>query len=101
MLLPERQSEIRERALDVLQALLAEAFDGEKIILAFANEAADGADGRVVERGFDALGKREFRDARLQHLGVDGGSLLVAGARAGGVRGGSRPRAPFLPKTHD
>src|SRR3989338_5131449 len=64
------KAEIREGALDVLQALLAQAFNCKKIVFAFAHQAADGAYRGIVERHFNALREIQFTNARLEHFGI-------------------------------
>ena len=55
LLRAQGQTEVRKCALDVLQTLLAEAFDRKEIILALADETANGADGSRIKRFLDTL----------------------------------------------
>src|SRR3989344_380607 len=80
----EREAHVGKCAFDILQTLLTETLDGEEVVLALADQAADRADGSVVERLLYTLRHAELRDAGLQDLGVHSAAFVFAAARAFG-----------------
>src|SRR3989344_4698476 len=77
----EREAHVGKCAFDILQTLLTETLDGEEVVLALADQAADRADGSVVERLLYTLRHAELRDAGLQDLGVHSAAFVFAAAR--------------------
>ena len=73
----KRQTKIGKRALDILQTLLAQAFDSKKIILSLADQASDGADRCTIKYLLDTCRKIELTDAGLEDLSVNRNTLVL------------------------